>query len=321
MQSKVTCAASCIAALFWALLTSTAVAQTPLPELRALVPSVASYPGISPDSRYLLYSSGVGFDLDLYRLDLETREVLQLTENEFEDSAAAWSPDGKWIVFQREDETGNRDIWKIDSDGQMQTNVTNTPGLREQHPRFARGGSAVVFDSNRDATIGGGEVDAVENYEIYMLSLATDSLQRLTFWDRWDMYPSLSPDGNHLVWRRALAGVEGSERNFEIFVKDLVTGRETNVTKDAALDTNPHWSPAGDWIVFASNRGGSNDLYVMRPDGSDVRSITKGGSRSIGYGRPSFSGDGTRVVANRFVRGVTDMVVVDFPGIAGSGSD
>ncbi len=39
-------------------------------------------------------------------------------------------------------------------------------------------------------------------------------------------------------------------------------------------NTAPGFSPDGQWIVFASSRDGDFDLYVMRPDGSDVRQLT-----------------------------------------------
>ena len=284
------------------------------PSVEALVPRLESYPSLTSDGRYLVYSAGEGFDLDLYRLDLVTMDVRELTDNEHEDSAASWSPDGKTIVFQREEQGGNRDIWEIDAAGRIEKNLTNSPETREQHPRYTPSGSAIVFDGNMSAVRDGDSPDGTENYEIYILQLESAEVRRLTTWDLWDMYPSLSPEEDRLVWRRALPTANGDRPNFEIFVQDLDSGETFNLTNHPAADTNPHWSPAGDWIVFASNRDGSSELYVMRPDGTGVRRLTNGGSRSISYGRPSFSGDGAKIVANRFIRGVTDMVVLNFPG-------
>jgi TolB protein len=125
------------------------------------------------------------------------------------------------------------------------------------------------------------------------------------------MYPSFSPDRTRVVWRRALPGTGANEQNFEIFVKELRSGREANLTNSPSHDGNPHWSPTGEWIVFVSGRTGSSDIFVMRPDGSEVRQLTAGASRTLGYSRPSFSFDGTRIVANRTIAGVTDMVVLE----------
>jgi TolB protein len=56
----------------------------------------------------------------------------------------------------------------------------------------------------------------------------------------------------------------------------METGERTNLTNDPDLDIEPDWSPAGDWIAFGSLRPGAPffDLYVMRPDGTDVRQVT-----------------------------------------------
>ena len=45
------------------------------------------------------------------------------------------------------------------------------------------------------------------------------------------------------------------------------------LTSGPALDTDPTWSPDWKVILFDSDRGnddGSTDLWVMRPDGTDL---------------------------------------------------
>lgn len=314
--------AYCPAVLFLLLVLATAGgAQQRLPAVTAVTPRLETYPSLSPSGKYLVYSSNVDGVLRLYRRDLTTGEVLGLTHGDFEDSAASWSPDGTTIVFQREDKSGNRDIWVIDADGSNARNLTSTPRVQEQHPRYAPDGSAILFDSNRPDSMRAGVPEAAQNYDIYTKSLRTGAVTRLTAWDGWDMYPSLNPAMTHMVWRRALPGRTPQERNFEIFMKDLRTGQETNLTNHEGYDSNPHWSPAGEWIVFVSNRAGSSDLYVIRPDGSGLQRLAAGAAGTLGYARPSFSQDGLRIVANRVVAGVTDMVMIDFDPAAARDSD
>src|SRR5206468_2631900 len=50
---------------------------------------------------------------------------------------------------------------------------------------------------------------------------------------------------------------------------------------------------AGDWIVFASDRGGDFEVYLIRPDGSGLRKLVSGGGRN---NHPHFSPDGKWVV-------------------------
>lgn len=287
--------------------------QDSFPELRSLKPHSETYPSPSPDEAYVVYSAGAGFARNLFRLHVATGAITQLTNNESEDSAAAFSPDGSMIVFQREDTLGNRDIWVMNASGGDERNLTQTPDIREQHPRFSVDGAHVVYDANREETEEDGGADGVQNYEIYRHSMATGAIQRLTNWPHWDMYPAIGADGNRFVWRRAFTHPDTGERNFEIMVGDPSSGAEMNISNHEAVDTNPHLSPSGDLVVFASNRTGAFELYIIGADGSQLRRITNGGSPSIAYSRPTFSADGQTVYANRSVRGVTDMVAIPVP--------
>ena len=67
---------------------------------------------------------------------------------------------------------------------------------------------------------------------------------------------------------------------------DLRTRRVSRLTNDPAIDTSPCYSPDGSQIVFNSDRGGSQQLYVMNADGGDVQRISFGEGR---YGTPVWS--------------------------------
>ncbi|SVD32360.1 uncharacterized protein METZ01_LOCUS385214, partial [marine metagenome] len=46
------------------------------------------------------------------------------------------------------------------------------------------------------------------------------------------------------------------------------------LTNNTAEDWSPNWSPDGRSLVFASNRHGNFDIFVMRADGSEVSQVT-----------------------------------------------
>jgi len=283
-----------------------------LAPIEVLQSSYKTYPNLSPDSRFLIYSEGEEGKLNIYRMNMSNSTIRALSNNDSEDSAAVWSPDGKWIVFQREDSSGQRDIWLMESDGSSLQNMTESQ-FDEQHPRFSHDQQYIIFDSNRDH-IGALGDDAQQNFEIYRMNIAKKSVERLTNWPNWDMYGSLSSDGKRLVWRRIVENEKNNSRNFEIFVKDLKTGVETNISSHDAIDTNPHWSPNGEVIVFASDRNsvtrGFTDLFTVTPDGQNLTQITNGGGIALGYTRPSFTYDGKTVLANRFAREMSDIVSI-----------
>ncbi len=74
--------------------------------------------------------------------------------------------------------------------------------------------------------------------------------------------PRLSPDGQRL----ALTVLK--DTNFDIWVYDLERSVPTRLTFDDAADTEQVWSPDGRFIVFSSGRGGPDNLYRKRADGS-----------------------------------------------------
>ena len=50
---------------------------------------------------------------------------------------------------------------------------------------------------------------------------------------------------------------------------------QVNLTQHPATDLGAVWSPTGEQILFSSNRVGVRDLYLMDPDGTNVRRVFK----------------------------------------------
>ena len=57
---------------------------------------------------------------------------------------------------------------------------------------------------------------------------------------------------------------------------DLQTRAVRQLTKHSAIDTSPSFSPDAKSVVFNSDRGGTQQLYVMEADGPKVRRISHG---------------------------------------------
>jgi Tol biopolymer transport system component len=91
--------------------------------------------------------------------------------------------------------------------------------------------------------------------------------------------PSLSPDGNSVVYSSDQSG------SFEVYLKQLTPGgREIPLTSDGQQNVQPAWSPDGQRILFYSkNRGG---IWVVPALGGTPRQLTDFGSW------PSWSRDG-----------------------------
>ena len=80
----------------------------------------------------------------------------------------------------------------------------------------------------------------------------------------WMRYPALSPDGNLIAF-----SFKG-----DIYTVPSTGGRALQITTNPAHDTRPVWSPDGKQIVFASDRMGSMDIYVVDKDGGAPTRLT-----------------------------------------------
>jgi Tol biopolymer transport system component len=74
--------------------------------------------------------------------------------------------------------------------------------------------------------------------------------------------PSWSPGGHRIAYTRRL----GRLANADIWTIPAGGGEPTPVTSGAATDWNPSWSPDGRHLYFASNRGGSMNLWRIPID-------------------------------------------------------
>ena len=81
--------------------------------------------------------------------------------------------------------------------------------------------------------------------------------------------------------------------NSEVYMMNPDGSEQVNLTQHPASDFSAAWSPTGDKILFVSDRQGTRvqDLYLMDPDGSNVRRVFK---RKITAwrGSPTWSPDG-----------------------------
>ena len=87
------------------------------------------------------------------------------------------------------------------------------------------------------------------------------------------------------------AGPELPAKN-DIYVSDFEGTNIARITSDECSSV-PHWSPNGRTILFVSRRAGGLNLFVMSPDGSNVRQITRHGN--VYDGQHLWSPDGNKI--------------------------
>jgi Tol biopolymer transport system component len=235
-------------------------------------------------------------------MNADGSDVEALTEDQFRSVGPVWSPDGTLILYVSNNEEEWEDVWVIRPDGTGRRNVTNTPAVNESHPHWGPESQGIIFNATTDVTVDGNE-------EVYEMSPDGSNLQKRTNYDGWDTYPSVSPDGTRILWRRVLTTGESWREgwNSEIFVMNRDGTEIRNLSGHPSFDGYPTWSPDGTQMVFSSDRSGTYQLYVMNADGSDVQRLIESSGEDV---RPCWSPDGTKIAFNRDAEGSIEILVV-----------
>jgi len=97
----------------------------------------------------------------------------------------------------------------------------------------------------------------------------------------------VSPDGKTIVFD--LLG--------DIYTLPIAGGSATRITSGSGFDGQPRFSPDGKSIVFVSDRSGSENLWLVDPNGQHVRPLTRGPNNA--FVSPDFTPDGQYVVASK----------------------
>jgi len=196
-------------------------------------------PTVSPDGKYIIYTSTRSGDLELWRYEMATKKHLQLTSELGYDGGAFFSPNSKQIVWrasrpQGKDASVYRDLLKkglvepkalnifvADIDGSNVRQVTDLPGANWA-PFFHPDGKRVLFCSNHESVGKGRPV-----FNIYMINVDGSNLKKITHSGIFDAFPMFSYDGKKLVFSSNRNAARTPSRDTNVFVADWVENPET----------------------------------------------------------------------------------------------
>lgn len=94
----------------------------------------------------------------------------------------------------------------------------------------------------------------------------------------------LSPDGNALAYTVTYYNMEENRGVTAVYVRDMVSGGSSQLTDFASNNADPKWSADGSRLYFLSDRSGSNQIWSMAADGSDVKQVSAFDRDVEGYG-------------------------------------
>jgi len=113
---------------------------------------------------------------------------------------------------------------------------------------------------------------------VFVMDADGSSLQRITPRGLNAYRPAWSPDGTQMIFNTNDTSERIQDAEIYIVASDGSGLRRLTHEKYASA-FRPTWSPDGEWILFTrftfpGQLTKSFDLYVMRPDGTDVRPVT-----------------------------------------------
>ena len=149
-------------------------------------------------------------------------------------------------------------------------NLTDYPS-NDIDPAWSPEGDTIMFSSNGVDSDGNGKFDAVgDNQNLWTIRLDGSQLRQVTTDSGNETEPAWSPTG------REVAFISDRTGQPQVFVKDLGTGTEVQVTAGApgapGNKSHPTWGTLG--IAFVCDRTGNLDLWMVQSDGSNLTRLT-----------------------------------------------
>lgn len=167
--------------------------------------------------------------------------------------APTYSPDGSWIVFEVDSESGadkQGSIWKVRTDGAGLIRLTNGPGQGsdDRQPQCSPRGDRILFQRRA-----AGGVD----WNLFTMNPEGGDVRPVTTSPAADTDASWSPDGKWIVYSSNTDGLALPS----LFIVAADGGAPVRLTHDdASVDSTPVWSPDGQWIAFSSRSGLRDEL-------------------------------------------------------------
>jgi Tol biopolymer transport system component len=269
----------------------------------------------SGGERILLTSDRDG-DWEIFSINTDGSDLQRHTDNMASDSEPAWSPDGKRIVFSSNylegalqttqtiinDEpmgvdvevVGDLELRVTDSSKLDSVAVTDNSAGTDSSPDWSPDGSRIAFHS-----------DFEENgvSEIYSMKPDGADLIRLTDLGGMNRDPSWSPDGRTVAFAHFAA-------DWELYTVGA-DGTGVGRLDGAGNGWQPAWSPVGDKIVFASQRDGYWNLYLVQIDSGGLVRLTNSEGDNL---EPVWSPTGDQIAFGSNRNGAFEIFVMDSNG-------
>ncbi len=153
-------------------------------------------PDISPDGKLVAFSAARDITNDIFTINLETKEITNLTNDPLADYAPTWAPDGKSIIFLKR-VSGNEKLFRLDLASGKATQLTF--GTHDEGGAQFLDADTLVFTSTATDPAKAIDPDVAKNgtiHNVWTLNLKSGELLQYTDSLAGNFSPAVLRDGS-----------------------------------------------------------------------------------------------------------------------------
>ena len=256
-------------------------------------------------SKTITFTADLTGNLDIYIMDINRKNPVNLTNHPAADSSPTWAPDGSAFAYVSHRD-GNPEIYVMEMRNKESRRLTDNQAT-DIDPAWSPDGRWIAFASNHHR-------EHAADTDIYIMNPNGKKVQQLTNKGGHNSTPAWSPDGQSIAFRTTLDGIgaihlmnangkrqraltqvsatnptwaaNGKEIYFSsdmlnnvemptLFAIDVNGGNVRKLANAAQACEQPAESPDGQWIAYVSTQGNNKDIHLLRVADGGIQQLTQ----------------------------------------------
>ncbi|MFW9794839.1 MAG: alpha/beta fold hydrolase [Candidatus Thorarchaeota archaeon] len=281
----------------------------------------------SPDGKKIAFVSNTSGQDEIHVIDLETKEIIQLTKGEYSASSVYWynwTADGKSLIYSRDPAQGKEkyDLYKISYPKGVGQQLTDSPENQDFEGKQSPDGTTIAFISDRAGM-----------FQIFAMNEDGSDIRQVTkeggiVLPEWTLGLAghyWSPDGKYIVYTKTAAD---NFQCYDVWSVQYDGTDERNIISlgEGSQEIVNHMSKDGSMILFTSDSTGTKQVGIYYRESEKIKWISTTNYPEEGV---CFSDDGKEIIVIRHFDAQQKIVLYDVatqkdtmldlpPGIASS---